>query len=266
MDLFESLRKAQKGTPFETSEEMRFFLRNSGILTDVPSYARYINASRPFDVVRANIIIRSLQNKRQIEECYIRNLKVEKKDKVDDPILNAIQMTALQIEGLPYFQEGNHRIFVPIFSRSINQIYDGDFSKLQEKNYRLLLTNFQPLCIDPFDLYGNSLFNSYFTKFILIQDDGKIKAYYDYDSYAIYFVNQEGRLENEICLFDNGIHHRNENHMIERVIPVVKAYLEFDREKMLKVLVDNKLISSSLVYRILSKETQLYRKMDKHSR
>ena len=266
MDFFESLRKAQKGTPFDASEEMRFFLRNSGILMDVPSFAKYNNVSKPFDIVRANIIIRALQNKRQIEECYMRNLKNAKKEKWEDPLLSTIQSTASQIEPLPYYQEGNHRIFVPIFSRSINQIYDGDFSKLQDRNYKLLLSNFQPLCIDPFDLYGNDLFNSYFTKFILVQDEGKIKAYYDYDSATLYFVNQEGRLETEICLFDKWIRRKNENHMIERVIPVAKAYFDFNREGMIKALVDNQLISSTLISKILSKESALFRKMEKHSR
>lgn len=265
MDFFRCLEKEQRRTPFERSEEMKFFLRYSGILTDFPTYAKFVKATKPFDVIRANILIRALRNKYAIEIEFSRALKLEKKAESEDPILNAIERTATFLEKLPFYSEGARRIFVPVFPRSLNEIYDGDFAKLLEANYKSILAECQPLCIDPFDEYGSAIYDSYFTKLVLIAKDENIRAFYDYDSLTVYFVNRQGRLENQICLFDRGIHRRNTNHMMERLLPVVEAYLAFDREKMIRLLVENKLISSSFVERNIAKETELYRKMEKHN-
>lgn len=265
MDFFQTLEKEQCPTPFQREEEMKFFLRYSGVLTDFPAYKRFANASKPFDIIRANIIIRALHNKYMIEKEFSKALKAERENN-EDPLAKAIERTEAAIKNLPYCQEGNHRIYVPIFPRSLNSIYDGQFPKLLEGNYKQILETFEPLCVDPFDIYGNGLYNSYFTKLVLVAENDKLKAFYDYDAFRIYIVNEQGRLENEICLFDRGIHRRNTSHMTERIKPVIEAYFNFDKEAMIKALVDNKLISSSLLYKIISKETKLYQRMERHSR
>lgn len=265
MDLFATLQSEQRGTPFQRSEEMRFFLTYSGVLLDYPSLARFAKATQPFDVIRANILIRSLHNKTEIEEEFIRAIKEARKKQDQDPISVAVEKTREFAKRLPYMVDGARRIYVPILSRSINEVYDRSLSKLLEENYKLLLTTFNPLIIDTFDVYGNQIYDSYFTKLILIAEDEKIKAFYDYDSFSLYFVNAQGRLENQICLFDKGIVRRNTNHMVERLLPVAKAYLAFDKKEMIHWLVENKLISSTIINKINSKETNLYKRMERHS-
>ena len=265
MDLFATLQRQQRGTPFQRSDEMRFFLTYSGVLLDYPSLARFAKAAKPFDIIRANILIRALHNKTEIEEEFIRVLKEARKKQEQDPISIAVEKTRDFAKRLPCLEDGSRRVYVPILSRSINEIYDKNLPKLLDENYKLLLTTFNPLIIDTFDVYGNQIFDSYFTKLIPIAENENIKAFYDYDSFSVYFVNSQGRLENQICLFDKGIARRNTNHMIERLLPVAKAYLSFNKEEMIYWLVENKLISSTIINKINSKETSLYKRMEKHS-
>lgn len=266
MDLFATLQREQKGTPFQRSEEMRFFLTYSGVLLNYPSLVRFAKATQPFDVIRANILIRSLHNKAEIEEEFIRVLKEARKKQEENPISIAVAKTYEFSKRLPYLAEGNRKIYVPLLSRSINEIYDRNLSKLLDDNYKLLLTTFNPLIIDTFDVYGSQIYNSFFTKLILVAEDEKIQAFYDYDSFSLYFVNKQGRLENQICLFDKGIARRNTNHMVERLLPVANAYLRFNKKEMIYWLVENKLISSTIINKISTKETNLYKKMEKHAR
>ena len=51
--------------------------------------------------------------------------------------------------------------------------------------------------------------------------------------------------------------------MLERIEPVLNAYFENNKEEFVKRLVDNKLISSSFVYKNKHDEHKFFRKIDK---
>ena len=124
--------------------------------------------------------------------------------------------------------------------------YDDNPEKLLSEPYSSLMTTFEDACIDPFDTYGAELYNSYFTSLVKIGAQKHETAYFHYDTFTIYIVNDQGRLDNQIVLFDKYIKRPVHTHMLERITPVVNAYFANDRTGMINALKDNKLISSKM--------------------
>ncbi len=262
MDLFLTLEKKQRKTHFERSDEMTFFLNNSGALADYPIFSYYRKADTPFQIERANIILRSLQAKQNIDE----GLKIAKAKSVglgEEEKARIFQETMEPIlDKLPYHVHEGERIYIPFFSKSINRLYAKDWLKLVSSPYKRLLRNFDSILIDPFDYYGDDLFESLFTKLVRVKKTDEGSAFYDYDSFSIYFVNKQGRLDCQCCLFDRYLKEQNRNHMMERVQPVVEAYYKGDVEELKRFLVEKKLISSRLIYKINYDETVVFSRIE----
>ncbi|MBQ9458052.1 MAG: hypothetical protein IJU64_06120 [Bacilli bacterium] len=258
MDFFATLTKKQKTTAFDSSSEMHFFLDNSALLADLPQFKGFMRATAPFDVIRANIILRALQNKELIQNALGRI----NKHGTDEEKAHLKETMEAFLETLPYLKEGKERIFVPIFPRTINRLYAGDFEKFDERPYKSLLRGYsESLAIDPFDAYGYALYDSYFTKLILVDKNDKEAVFLDYDSHSLFAVNVDGRLNSRIALFDKYLGKTYTNHLLERVKPVVAAYLAGDRETMIDALVDNGLISRKLIFKIYYEERKVFSKI-----
>ena len=259
MDLYQTLaKKQQRFTGFNAGEENRFFIDHSSLLSGTPTFKQFARSQRPFDIVRSNIIIRSILNKRQLDEAYAtvsRNYRKDGEIRHDDEAAIKEVMTEVK-KSLPSLTlEGGEKIYVPILPRSLNRVYDLHILRFEEKAYKTLLgNNYDMLVIDPFDTYGYKLFDSYFTNWILVRESDGVGAFFDYDSLSIYFINSQGRLDAQIALFDRGIKKRYTNHMMERIKKVIDAYFRDDREQLYKELVDNKLISSKLISKIKADE------------
>jgi len=166
-------------------------------------------------------------------------------------------------KDLPCFGEGEERIFIPILPRTVNRIYAGDMWKLEEKPYSSLLGKnvYESLVCDPFDTYGPDVYDSGFTNLIPLGKSPTTAAFYSFDSFSVYFVDRkQGRLEVELCLFDKYLKPRYLNHILERLQPVVDAYLNDDKEGMMKALVENQLVSSRLIAKNISDEKALFAK------
>ncbi|MBP5092294.1 MAG: hypothetical protein J6328_07085 [Bacilli bacterium] len=256
MSLFDQLAKKQRFTGFLSSSQMTFFNQNRVLLDQVPIFARFMKATKPFDVIRANIIIQAILNKKAIEEAYSAKKREDKKGSKSKKSLNAYMKGVL--DELTFMELEDGKIYLPIFPISLNRIYSEDYEKLSKAPYEALLHNYEAIVVDPFDTYGADLYNSYFTKLILVEKNKSGSAYYDYDSDAIYFVNKQGRLDTKICLFDKYLVNPNHNHMLKRIAPVVEAYYKDDKKEVKRLLVENKLISSKLIYRIESDESRKY--------
>ncbi len=266
MNLFETLEKKQGHTAFQSGSEMRYFLDNSPVLRDYPAFARWGKVSKPFDIIRANIYIRGILNKEFVERTYFKLTEggVNKKDLLDSEKQALFSSVSLATNSLDFYLENDeNRILIPFFSRSLNDVYSHSYWKLEERPYKALLKDLESVAIDPFDTYGDDLYNSYFTKLIRLKKDSTGSAYYDYDAASVYFVNKGGRLDAALCLFDKELRHPNTHHMMERLKPVVSAYYENDKAGMIKALGDNKLISSSLLNKLIADDNKLNLKIDK---
>ncbi len=267
MDLYETLQKKQRFTGFNAGAENRFFLDHSSLLAATPTFKKYSRAQEPFDIVRANIILRSILNKRKIDDVYLSASRAFRKGGEirhdDEAKIKEIVNEAKK--GLPCLElESGEKIYVPILPKSLNQAYDTHLMRFEQKAYKALQgNNYDMLVVDPFDAYGYKLFDSYFTNWILIRAVGDCGAFFDYDSLSIYFINNQGRLNAKIALFDRGIKKRYTNHMMERITPVVDAYFRDDQEGLYRILVDNQLISSKLIFKIKSDEQKVFEKLDK---
>ncbi|MFA5481450.1 MAG: hypothetical protein WC282_03625 [Bacilli bacterium] len=252
MNLYQILEQNQKYKSFVESDENLFFLKNRLVLEQFPLYKHLASASTDFEVMRANIIIRSLQNKKSVEEAVLFAVK-------NDPVINRHRDQAFfrkfireKIVDLPYATDNNLRIYVPLFNRVINTIYSEEFERILMTPYDKLVTQFETLVIDPFETYNFALYDSLFTQFVKVYSDEDIMAVFHYDYQAIYFIDRQGRLDNKIALFDKGLRHPDFHHIIERIRPVITAYVGHDKEAMLDALVEKRLISEKLIARFRS--------------
>ena len=246
-DYIASKAKRRKG--FEKSEEFRFFLENRHLLTKIPRFVHFYDLeSEPFEVMRANIILQAYLNKNKMEQ-EVRNLgnyiTANKKNHA-----HFVKSFHEIISELPYYQENNDKIYIPFFSRDLNKIYLNEPEKLLTSSYNGLKEDFKGTLVDPFDTYGSELYNSHFSRLVKIKTVDKETAFFHYDTNTIYFVNEQGRLDAGIVLFDRYIRHPSYSHMLERIKPVVDAYFAFDREGLIDALFTNGFISNRLLHLI----------------
>ncbi|MDY0345126.1 MAG: hypothetical protein WCX85_01400 [Bacilli bacterium] len=254
MNLYQILEQNQKFQKFLDSEENLFYLKNRIVLERFPMYKHLAQVSTDFEIMRSNIIIRSLQNKKAIEAAVrfaVKNNDVIKREK--DMVFFRTFIRE-KIIDLPFANDQKTRLYVPIFNRVINQIYSEEFEKLLLTPYDKLVDEFETLVVDPFEIYNFSLYDSLFTQFVKVYSDDDIMAVFHYDFQAIYFIDKQGRLDNKIALFDRGIRHPDFHHILERIRPVIAAYVTSNKEAMLQALVDKKLISEKLINRINSQD------------
>ena len=241
--------KSKRRKTFEQSEEFRFFINNRHLLMHLPSFIHFYDTENdPFQVMRANIILMALANKIKLEEeisslgTYLNSNKNN-----HDTFIKSFHEI---ISELPYYQEDKEKIYIPFFSRALNQIYANEPEKLLTQPYNTLKNDFKDTLIDPFDTYGSELYNSHFSRLVKVASLDRETAFFHYDTNTIYFVNEQGRLDAGIVLFDKYIRHPNYSHMLERIKPVVDAYFAFDREAMINALHENGFMSSRLLRRI----------------
>ncbi|HNY74825.1 MAG TPA: hypothetical protein PKH35_04395, partial [Bacilli bacterium] len=197
MNIFEDLQLNQKYQGFLESEENLFYLKNRIILERFPMYKHLAQATSDFDIIRANIIIRSLQNKKAIEAAVrfaVSNNDVIKREKDMAFFRTFIRE---KIIDLPFATDQKKRLYVPLFNRVINSIYSEEFEKLLLSPYDKLVDEFETLVVDPFEIYNFSLFDSLFTQFVKVYSDDDIMAVFHYDFQAIYFIDKQGRLDNK---------------------------------------------------------------------
>ena len=260
MELFPKLAKYRRKDGFESSSEMRFFLENADILNSFPLYRKFRKAYSSFDVIRANLLLRALSNKMVIEKGYY----AAKKEEVipgtpADPNSAAIKAKLESLKrDLPYYQLNEQRIYVPVLPLSFNLIYDQEPTRLDEHPYSSLAKDYEAALIDPFDYYGPDLFDSYFTRLVKVGQKGRNRAFLNYDSFSLYFVNEQGRLDVECVLFDKFLDHPSYNHLLARVKPAVEAYYKDNKDEFIQALVDNRLISSSFAFKIKNDEQRFY--------
>ena len=220
MSIFKQIEKHQKKrNGFYKGDEFSFYLENRNLLTKMPKFSYLINMKQAseFDIMRANIILRSYLNKTLIEEetSSLQNymLKETKKSNYDNLVIAMKE----KIVNEPYYKDKKVKLYIPFFSKAINLIYLNDPIKLTRYPYASLKDDFNDAMIDPFDTYGYELYNSYFTKLIMVCEQDKTAAFFHYDTNTIYIINEQGRLDCKIVLFDKYIRKPNYNHMLERI-------------------------------------------------
>jgi hypothetical protein len=258
MSFFDELETHQRTTPFATSSEALFYNENAYLLNGVEQWAMFLKPLDSFLTIRANILIRGLLNKARIEKLYQNKIKEEALPKEER--LSLKDYMASGMTNLPYLIYQNQRIYVPFFPASLNALYAKEWKKLLLPPYAHLIRDYQAATVDCFDYYGYALYDSYFTRLVPIRKSPKVMAAYDYDAEALYFINDQGRLDSKICLFDREIKTPVKTHMVKRIEAVADAYLANDKNALIQALVQGNLISSSLMHEILGKQIKFEEK------
>lgn len=251
--LFAYLEKnKKKRASLENSQEYKFFLENREILLKNRKFVFLYDADSEFMVFRANIIINGLLNKKKLED-EITNVEkhIDKGEKISNQEFKEIITS--KMAGLPFYQDGDTKIYMPFFPRNINILYLNEPHQLLNYPYHDLMVDFDNSIIDGFDKYGSELYNSHFSRLVKICSNGNESAYFHYDFNTCYIVNEQGRLDVRICLFDKHMRRIENTHMHERLRPVIDAYYNNDRALFIENMHNSGFISSKLYRKIIHK-------------
>ncbi len=248
MTIYELLESKQKyRRPFSSGEEFLYFIERRHLLGKFKRFEHlYDSEENEFDIFRANILLQGLENKELIEK-EILNLSSHGEI---DPASFMITLKERIIDQ-PYYEVDDIKIYIPFFSRALNEIYINEPQKILSLPYSALVDTFENSCIDPFDVYGADLFNSFFTKLVKVSSSKHVSAFFHYDTNSLYFINDQGRLDAKIVLFDKYMKKPKFTHMLERLNPVIDAYYNNDRTGLINALKDNNLISSQMHKKLL---------------
>ncbi len=247
--MYEILDSKQKyRRPFSSGDDFKYFMENREKLGKFKRFAElYDSEENEFDIMRANILLRGLENKVLFEK-EILNIKEHGEIETGKFILTLKERMIDQ----PYYNANGVRIYIPFFSSALNQIYTSEPSKLLALPYSELEHDFEDACIAPFDTYGSELFNSYFTSLVKIASSKHATAFFYYDTNTVYIINDQGRLDAKFVLFDKFMKKPSFTHMMERIAPFVDAYFNNDRQGVVDALLEQRLISPQM-HKLLSK-------------
>lgn len=241
--LYEILEDKQKSRrPFSNGEDFKYFIENRDKLGKFKRFSElYDSEENEFDIMRAVILLRGLENKTLFEN---EALNIHQHGDIEHG--RFVETLKERTIDQPYYQFGDNKIYIPFFSVALNQIYTQEPEKLLSLPYTELQTSFEDACIDPFDTFGAEIFNSYFSSLVKIASNKRVTAFYHYDTNTVYMINDQGRLDAKIVLFDKYIKRPVFTHMLERLSPFVESYFNNDRKGMIDNLLNNKLISAKM--------------------
>lgn len=263
MNLYENLIKMQRKTHRNNCVEYIEFNRFKTYFENIPMFSSLTYSNDDFSMIKAYAIILSLINKDEIEE-YTKKAKessMVELGRIDKEYIRNYVSDLMDKNELKYFIVDGKKYFVPIFSRALNLIYSNEQEKITESPYDKLLSNFKTSVIDTFEIYNFHLFDSSFTRLTPIKKVENVWAFYHSDFKTIYFINDQGRLETKIALFDKYMHKIVTSHLLDRLTPVVDAYFSNDRDLLYKSLIDNNLISYKAINKIRRKENNVFSKL-----
>ena len=264
--LYKILSKRKKKIKLSSSDQYRFYVENSPKFSSVLSYYHLSTGeTNPFKIIQANIIIKALMNKELIESNLERiSLDATQNTEVrEDEFIKKSVWKLLEEENAPYFSLEKSRIYVPIFSHSLNIIYNEECGKLLEFPYDNLVKNPKSSCVDLFDTYNFKLYDSPFTSLILIKEDKTSSAFYDPDFEMVYIINNQGRLDLEISLYDKYLKHVEKHHTLSKIQELMEKFYDNDYHGFVNSLYKNKFISKKTFNYIKNKKSLTIIRQDK---
>ncbi len=246
MSLYSILKAHQGKTHYLDCEEFRYFSSNSQALVSIPSFEHFLKPEDTFDIVRANILIRGLFAKKKMDEALKEAASFIKKN----PGFDLSKHLDEAKKGLPYLLVSGVKIYVPFLPKSANRLYDQSPEKLLQRPYDTLIGSAEGLLSDAFETYSTPLFESLFTRLCPVYHGSGGQAFYDVDAERLYFVNSQGRLDAMVCYFDKYLIRPSRTRIIERSIPVARAYYDFDRGALIRALSENRLVSGKILHKV----------------
>ncbi len=239
MKLYSYLYSQKKYSKFKKSDDYAFFNQYKYILEENILFAKYLDIDNIFDLMKANIIIKSMINKYRLDEIFEEEF-INRNFNTEEEIYSNIKEKSVE---LPCFISDNQKIFIPFFNRSTNLVYSSNFDLMNKEPYLNLKRRFDPFVVDPFETYKIEVFDSVFTKFVKVMEHANSTVFYHYDLDIIFVINNQGYLDSYITLFDRHMKNVNKDHLIDRIRHSMDYYFENNLVGFLYSLYENNLIS-----------------------
>ncbi len=202
------------------------------------SVARYNENNTLFGLIKANIILQGLENKRILDDA----VKLYSLDSLKSPILIKTLFSTM-----PYFEFEGTKIYIPTYDPEINRRYQEELYSLKSFPYDSLVKDNPSFIIDPFEYYHLLPFDSVFTRLVKLRShDEDSHAFYHPELSTILVINDQGGQQAEITIFDDRLKDKDEDGLLDRIENAMDYYFKNDMDGLLKALVSNKLISKAL--------------------
>jgi hypothetical protein len=220
MKIYDLLLNNRRPHLIAPSREYLYFQEHESLLATMPETIPFIDPKDGFSMICMNIIIDSILNYQKLVEIWDNGGDIR-----DSSLIQ------------PLFVYNEVPIYCPLFSVSNNYLISNNMSGKLTINHD---------AIDLFETYHYALFESDLTSLVLVGEDTHTRAYYHYDFHTIYIINDQGRLDKRICLFDKHIKQPDYRNILERITPVIDAYYANDRSAFMNALLHEKLISQKI--------------------
>ncbi|MCI1735764.1 MAG: hypothetical protein LKM30_08635 [Bacilli bacterium] len=196
------------------SEEQIFFDQHASLFNEATLV--FNDPSSLFGVIRADIVLEGLLSKVTLD-TFLQTYTPEQLTK-DFVNRNAH-------DRLPYMTFQNQRIYIPTYPVEINRRYGEDMASLLQDPYKEILFDSKAFVIDPFLTYGNSLFQSSFSRIVkLDMGSSGSDCFYHPEFKTVFVIDKQGCLLEEIPLFDEKLKPTSQKDLFPRLNLLMKDY------------------------------------------
>lgn len=195
-----------------------------------------------FGLIQACIVLRSTYNKEELDRLPLTLTK---------DIVSIPQLKEAAFQKLTYASIDDKRIYIPTYSKELNDIYFHHLEDLIDGQYKDVLKDPKLYIVNPFEEYGNAIYNSPFTRLIKLKSANGVDTFYHIGFETLFVVDSTGSLIDEIPLFDEKNKNGSKDNLFERLDVLMDAYYRHDKDEFIQRLVSLELISQSLYKDIL---------------
>lgn len=238
---------------FLKSKDGIFFTQQKHRLLKYPSFSHLFSSTSVFSMVKAVIILKGLIQKDTIENYLNKQAQqsIKEHGRIKHHVIREQFLKDLSPNYL--FKDASQQmIILPFFNRALNYIYHQEPDKLLDYPYNQLEADFSASVIDGFEQFNWQLFSSNFTSLVtLTQQDRSAKAYFEPQSRTILIINQQGRLDVSISIFDRQLQKPNFRDLDTRINRALQGYFLNSREQFIRQCEAEGLLSSSYASKML---------------
>lgn len=242
--LFQHWRETQR---YLKSSDGQFYLQQRRRLWMLPSFEAYANATSLFTMIQAVIILKGLLQKETIDQ-YLKQqgqLSIQQHGRIKHHLIRERYLQAIH-HPYQFIDQNQQPIILPFFNRALNYIYGQEPDKLYDYPYSRLEEDFSTSIIDVFEHYGWQLYQSKFVSLVpLTPQDRSTKAFYEPHARVVLMINQQGRLDAAISLFDRWIKKPDFTELKARLNLAIAPYFHNDRAGLIQQLHAQGLISTA---------------------
>ncbi len=238
---------------YRQSKEGQYFFAERRRLLEIPLFASLFNANHVFSMIKAVIILRGLKQKEQIDQ-YLKSqgqISLATHGRIKHHLIRERFLEDVRFDY--HWSDGQQEMILPFFNRAMNFIYRQEPDKLFDYPYSRLETDFSTSIIDAFEHYHFDLFSANFTNLIpLGVGDRSSQAFYQPDARMVLIINQQGRLDVTMLLFDKKIKKPNLNDIPERLKKALPSYFANDRTGLIMHLAEQGFLSKTFAAKMMT--------------